>query len=171
MFNFRNVSLRWREKFEKHNKLFSFSHRLWWMQEKAIFWLVRILALRQAQPITEERTFCGCPGQRHLCTSEGRSSENWRNIKKDQRDVLPLKLLRRKLPGDRFFESTSKIDNGATSRLGLWQWLLIVERKWASAVGLVLLSAVHHLLHAQWQTSPGIGGQKWSLWVFGWRCR
>ena len=97
-----NVSLRWREKFEKHNKLFSFSHRLWWMQEKAIFWLVRILALRQAQPITEERTFCGCPGQRHLCTSEGRSSENWRNIKKDQRDVLPLMLLRRKLPVDRF---------------------------------------------------------------------
>ena len=83
-FHFRIFSLRWREKFEKHNKLFSFSPRLWWVQALGGAWLAEFLTLRQVRPIWEQLSFFGCPGQRHLCTSEGRSSENWRNIKKDQ---------------------------------------------------------------------------------------
>ena len=81
----KKFGLRWREKFEKHNKLFSFSPCLWWVQAVAVHWLARFQTLQRARPIREEFTFSGCPGQRHLCTSEGRSSENWRNIKKDQR--------------------------------------------------------------------------------------
>ena len=150
-FHFRIFSLRWREKFEKHNQLFSFSPRLWWVQALAGSWLVAFPTLRQARPIREELTIFGCPGQRHLCTSEGRSSENWRNIKKDQGCSAI----------DAFAsESVSLAEFLLCIHLELWKWhrdqwwnmrhgLLIEEEVSSAVVGLVVLSAVCWFLAAK----------------------
>ena len=150
-FDFRIFSLRWREKFEKHNKLFSFSHRLWWVQALAGSWLAEFQTLRRAWPIREELTIFGCPGQRHLCTSEGRSSENWRNIKKDQGCSAIDAFAYESVPGAEFLPCF---------QLDLWQWhtaqwwniqrgLLIDKEVSSAVVGLVVLSAVCWFLPAK----------------------